>query len=193
MIYWTESHDKYTLKANEWEVGLLYLVLAGVCISPVFLSPLGYVLPLCGFPAVVLVVVAIVKSSVSWLEVPLQGGGIRWGVGVSAHTPEPIEIERFDIMTVIRPLRHGDPHRYTIAAVLPNGERKQVLANWDCFPPARAQAIIAQLNGILGHPESPPEIGEAAEGRVTREKWAAGCLVVLFIIVVLLIAFRRVF
>lgn len=189
MIYWTESHDKYTLKANEWEVGLLYLVLAGACISPAFLTSRDYSLPLCGVPAVALFVMALAKVPVSWLEVPLQGGGIRWGVG--ANAAGPVQIERFDIMTVVRPLRHGDPHRYTIAAVLPNGERKQVLANWDCFPPARAQAIIAQLNGILGHPESPPEIGEAAEGRVNREKWAAGCLVVFVVAIALLTALRR--
>ncbi|GEM_PF-4832646 len=191
MVTWTESHDRYTLKAAEWEWAFFYALLTIGSIALMVWAQGMFPLPVCGGPALVFLFLAARSLRVAWLEVPLQGGEVRWGVGGRVETPEPVHVDRFDVDPVTRALRHGDPNRYTVVAVLPNGSRFRVLGNWDCFPPDRAQALAAQLNGILGHDEVRPEIDSESEGRVKRERALGGCLLVASLALVIVGALAR--
>ncbi|MEK7866066.1 MAG: hypothetical protein AAB434_05240 [Planctomycetota bacterium] len=184
---WTESHDRYTLKAAEWEWAFFHALL-GVASLVVALQ---FYAPICGLLALVFVFLAVRSLPVAWIEVPLQGGEVRWGVGGRVETPEPVRVVRFEVDSVMRAMRHGDPSRYTVVAVLPDGSLHRVLGKWDCFPPTRAQALAAQLNGILGHEERPPMLDEASASRVSRERAAGGCLLVVLLILLVLLAFSR--
>lgn len=187
MVTWTESHDRYTLKAAEWEWAFLHALLG---VASLVLA-LQFDVPLCSLLALVFVILAVRALPVAWLEVPLQGGEVRWGVGERAETPEPVRVDRFEVDPVMRALRHGDPSRYTVVAVLPDGRRCKVLANWDCFPPTRAQSLAAQLNGILGREERPPILDEVSSSRVARERALGGCVLVALLILLLFVALSR--
>lgn len=97
----------------------------------------------------------------------------------------------FEVDPVIRALRHGDPSRYTVVAVLPDGRRCRVLGNWDCFSPTRAQSLAAQLNGILGREERPPILDEVSSSRVARERALGGCILVALLILLLFVVLSR--
>ncbi len=162
MVRWTEREDSYLLRVSKAEeVFVCLCVSALLMVAAVLVVVVQPSLFICvGAPVAALALFAAFVAYLrwefrGWVEVPVRGGPVRWGLPGQDPSP-PLDVVRFEMEIVGEWGVFSRPHHHVVALTT-QGERVRVLGFWETVDAVRVQSIVAQLNQVLvpSHPEGP--------------------------------------